>query len=151
MSGPLSDDEFPHLTSHNHDITSPCKKRYNCIAWAAGCVTRWWWPSNNGFWPQGVPREETLDAFMAAFATLQYRPCDEGSFDPNYEKIALFAREGAEGVLVPTHAARQLPDGRWTSKLGVLQDIAHREVGDVNGSLYGTPVQFMSRPINRDR
>ncbi len=69
MFGGLSD-EFPHLHSQNYSITSPCKNRYNCIAWAAGCETQWWWPAGKGFWPESIPREVTLAAFVAAFGTL---------------------------------------------------------------------------------
>src|SRR5262249_25482751 len=55
-------------------------REYNCIAWAAGDTEHWWWPDldpeNDAiFWPPGVPTEETLDAFAAAFATLGYVPC----------------------------------------------------------------------------
>ena len=147
MSGLWPNHEVPYLTSQNHKITSPYKKRYNCIAWAAGCMTKWWWPADGGFWPQGVPREVTLSAFIAAFETLQYQPCADGSLEAGYEKISLFAQRDPVGVLVPTHAARQLPNGRWTSKLGPFEDIEHQQVEDVNGPVYGTPVQFMSRPV----
>ena len=147
MFGGLSD-EFPNLHPQNYSITSPRKNRYNCIAWAAGCETRWWWPAEKGFWPEGIPREVTLAAFVAAFDTLGYEPCGDGSLEQGYEKIALFARKEHDGTLVPTHAAKQLSNGRWTSKLGALHDIEHLKVEDVNGPGYGAPVQFMSRPIS---
>ena len=89
----------------------------------------------------------TLSAFIAAFETLQYQQCADGSLETGYEKIVLFARMNPDGVLAPTHAARQLPNGRWTSKIGQCEDIEHQQVEDVNGPTYGTPVQFMSRPI----
>ena len=56
-------------------------------------------------------------------------------------KIAIYAHDDGQ----PTHAARQLPDGRWTSKMGHLEDIEHRVVDDVNGPQYGSPVRFMRR------
>lgn len=144
-------EDFPNLTPQNHEITSPKKNRYNCIAWAAGCVTRYWWPApsnnKNVFWPPNVPREETLSAFAAAFATLRYRPCSNGVLELGYEKIALFTKTDLNGVTVPTHAARQLSNGRWTSKLGSLEDIEHRNVEDVSGPRYGHLACFMSRRI----
>ena len=107
---------------------------------------KWWWPSpgrtSRSYWPPGAPREVTLAAFIEAFRLLAYRECDDGSLEEGYQKIALYAN--ASGM--PTHAARQLPDGAWTSKLGVLEDIVHATVNDVNGDLYGAPVQFMRRP-----
>ncbi len=135
---------FPNLNSQNHHITSPPAKRYNCIAWAAGHNNRWWWPSGPGFWPPGVPREETLSAFLAAFETLGYEECEDGALEAGYEKVALFALR-KDGDIKPTHAAKQLASGWWTSKLGPQEDIVHREAEDVAGPEYGTPVRFMRR------
>ena len=79
---------------------------------------------------------------MEAFRVLGYEECDDGSLEDEYQKIALYADDSG----TPTHAARQLADGAWTSKLGELADIVHATVDDVNGPLYGAPVQFMRRP-----
>ena len=84
----------------------------------------------------------TLDAFKDAFATLSYVPCDGEEPEPSYEKVALFADAQRE----PTHAARQLPNGRWTSKLGTGEDIEH-ELHSLEGDIYGTVVLLMKRPI----
>ena len=45
-----------------------------------------------------------------------------------------------------THAARQLPNGKWTSKLGKAEDVEHESPEDVAGGVYGEVVQFMRRP-----
>jgi hypothetical protein len=68
--------------------------------------------------------------------------CGQADLEPGFEKIAPFA--DADGL--PTHAARQLPGGRWTSKLGELEDIEH-DLNDVAGTAYGTVVQIMKRPL----
>src|SRR5438552_3557582 len=88
---------------------------YNCIAWAVGCIDVWWWPDAAGeaFWPEGIPREETMTAVVAAFATVGYQACENSKFEAGWEKVALYALAG-----IPTHAARQMPDGKWASKLG---------------------------------
>lgn len=70
---------FSNLNSQNHSITSPKSNRYNCIAWAAGCNSLWWWPFKSYYWPRGVPREVTVAAFLAAFATLGYEECQDGT------------------------------------------------------------------------
>ncbi len=141
MSGSPWPEHLPSLASQNHRITSPPANRYNGIAWAAGSSARWWWPSAKGFWPRGVPRAETLSAFLAAFRTLGYKECRDGALEEECEKVALFAGKD----LKPTHAARQLRDGRWTSKLGPLEQIEHVKVEDVSGPSYGNPVRFMRR------
>jgi hypothetical protein len=45
---------------------------------------------------------------------------------------------------MPTHAARQLPNGRWSSKLGKLEDIEHA-LDDICGSAYGSVVPVLKR------
>jgi hypothetical protein len=133
-------DLFPNLSATGYQVTSPPDLNYNCIAWAAGETHRPWWPGGF-YWPPGVPCQETLAAFIEAFRTLGYVPCDEGNVEVGFEKIALFALSG-----VPKHAARQLPNGRWSSKLGVAVDIEHALEG-VAGALYGTATQFLKRPL----
>jgi hypothetical protein len=59
-----------------------------------------------------------------------------------FEKVALYGL--AESY---THAARQLPDGRWTSKLGNEEDIEHDSPEAVAGGLYGELVLFMKRRV----
>jgi hypothetical protein len=135
---------FPGLRGTDYRVTSPATRDYNCVAWAAGDTAHWWWPDLDPeddaiFWPPGVALEETLGAFVAAFATLGYAPCAGEEPEPGFEKVALFARDG-----VPTHAARQLPDGRWTSKLGLREDI-ERELHAVSDELYGAVVLFLKR------
>jgi hypothetical protein len=137
---------FPGLRNSAFRVTSPATRDYNCIAWAAGDTTHWWWPDidteNDAiYWPAGVVLEETLDAFMAAFATLGYAPASGEEAEPGFEKVALFAN-GA----VPTHAARQLASGRWTSKLGLREDIEH-DLHAVSGDPYGSVVLLLKRPL----
>jgi hypothetical protein len=146
MSGSWQPSDLPNLTSTNHVVTSPFKARYNCIAWAAGNDTRWWWPVGRYYWPPNVPRVETLDAFIAAFATLGFVECADALLEANFEKIAIYAVPGPGGAFTPTHGARQLPDGKWTSKLGPFEDITHDTLDDVNCFDYGFAVKFMKRP-----
>ena len=137
---------FPGLRNSPFRVTSPATRDYNCVAWAAGDTAHWWWPDHDPdndaiYWPPGVPLEETVDAFVAAFATLGYTASSSEEPEPGFEKVALFA-SGA----VPTHAARQLPNGRWTSKLGRRQDIEH-ELHAVSGELYGKVELVLKRPL----
>lgn len=144
---------LPYLDSAKHAITSDRSRKYNCIAWTAGRDDRWWWPISpdqpfgSYYWPSEVPREVSIQAFLRAFEGLGYKECRNSEVEEGFEKIALFARDGLSGQPVPTHAARQLPNGHWTSKLGRREDIVHRNVHDVSGPAYGNPVKFMKRKI----
>jgi hypothetical protein len=136
---------FPGLRCSSYRVTSPPTRDYNCIGWAAGDANNWWWPDidpdNDAiYWPAGVVMEETLDACVAAFATVGYALCTSADFEPGFEKIALFAHG-----TVPTHAARQLANGRWTSKLGFAVDIEH-DLQAVCGEVYGKVSLILRRP-----
>jgi len=133
---------WPYLVSEGYQVTSGATWDYNCIAFAAGIETEWWWPDPNGdaTWPEGVRREERIECFAEAFATLGYEVCERGELEPGFEKIAIYAAGG-----VPTHAAKQTPDGRWKSKLGGWEDIEHNTLKAVEEHVYGKVVLFMRR------
>ena len=137
---------FPNLKNSGYHITSPESAEYNCIAWAAQDTDRWWWPDpyNTGYWPQGVPRQETMDAFIKAYGTLGFMPCQGEVLELGFEKIAIYADSSGE----PKHVARQLPSGKWTSKLGESEDIEHALNGLAN-SIYGSVVCILKRPVSR--
>src|SRR5262249_54840239 len=132
---------FPNLAQDGYQVTSPATRRYNCIAWAAGDEQNWWWPVPGTYWPAQAPRLETLEAFVQAYGTLGYAPCESDGLEPGFEKIALYANSAGK----PTHAARQLPSGQWTSKVGRGVDIVHETPDALAGDLYGNPVQLLKR------
>ena len=138
---------FPFLTDLNHNVTSPCDEDYNCIAWAVHCNTEWW-DHCSKYWPAGVPRQRSVLAYLAAIKTQGFEDCDDGALEEGYEKIALFAKKNEAGIRnIPTHAARQLRNGKWASKMGKSVDIEHDDVGDVGGGAYGSVVRYLRRPI----
>lgn len=101
---------FPGLRTSSFRVTSAATREYNCIGWAAGDTARWWWPDPDpdaaAYWPSSAPLKETVDAFVAAFATLGYVTCSGEHVESGFEKVALFVADG-----VPTHAVRQRPNG----------------------------------------
>jgi hypothetical protein len=120
---------FPHLADEGYAETSPPSIQYNCIAWAAGRSDEWWWPDALGayFWPETVPRTETMEAYIQTFELLGYVRCAD------------YERDGK-----PTHAARQLTDGTWTSKLGRQVDVRHT-LHALEGAIYGKVAAFLRR------
>jgi hypothetical protein len=143
----LPQSEFPKLTygnQANHRRTSWSAKRYNCIAWAAGYIARPWWPLNPSiaYWPPTAIDAVTLDAFISAFQSIGYEVCKDPSFERSFEKVAIYV--DSHGV--PTHAARQLRNAKWTSKLGDFPDIEHNTLNDVNCDTYGMPKSYLRRP-----
>lgn len=136
--------QFPQLTAANSRLTSPYDDSYNCIAWAAEDTDHWWWPDAMGqhYWPLDAPREETLNAFVQAYRLQGYTECSDANLEPGKQKVAIYTdRNGT-----PTHAARQLSDGWWASKLGQQIDIEH-EFAALDGPAYGTVAVILARPV----
>jgi hypothetical protein len=131
---------FPNLGDWQE--TSPATETYNCFAFAAGENSRNWDPFPPGmyYWPPNVPRSYNTDAYVQAYRTIGYEPCTDGSLEPQHQKIVMYTNEygGVE------HVARQLPDGKWTSKLGVEEDIVHETPQSLSVG-YGQPTHFMRR------
>lgn len=132
---------FPNLEAHGYRVTSPDSLAYNCIAWAGGDDTQWWWPDDDAYWPN-EDRAVVVEVFVTAFATLGYAPAENDTLEAGYDRVALYAKDRRV-----THAARQLPNGRWTSKLGYDVDIEHNLEG-LEGPLYGRVVQILKRPTH---
>jgi hypothetical protein len=96
-----------------------------------------------GYWPPDIPRQYTLEAYVQAFATLGYEVCDNDYLEDGYEKVAIFVEGNS-----PEHMARQLSSGRWTSKLGMWEDIEHALQG-LRGEKYGEVVKVLKRRRER--
>ena len=78
---------------------------------------------------------------MRLFAREGYSLCEDDALEQGYEKIALYAFVGHF-----THVARQLEDGRWSSKLGSLELITHPSLSSLAGGIYGYVHCIMRRP-----
>lgn len=135
--------EFTLISSGDYEIRSPKNPRYNCFAWAASEVHQPWSPNfPDTYWPESAPDEETLDAFIEAFRTKGYEPCDNDSFEEGFEKVAIYVDNET-----PKHMARQYESGIWSSKLGTGVDIEHATLRALEGNLYGHIAQILKRPV----
>jgi len=163
---------FPKLASAGYEKTSEATGgplapgSYNCIAWAAEDTHHgFWWPDQYGYWPFWIKREVTIPCFVKTFRSLGYRICGHSRRQVLFHKVVLYAIHRSRNPMPvptslagftewePTHMARQLPDGSWTSKCGGKEDIAHftldalESYGPRHGALdeYGCPVIYMRR------
>ena len=118
---------------------------YNCIAWAAGRTSQWWWPFDDpsAHWPIAVDSNDPTnpEQFVRAFALAGYSRCRNGRFRHGFEKVAFYVNASG-GV---EHAARLLPNRAWTSKLGQAEDIEHDFLEDLEGKVYGKAKIFVQR------
>ena len=83
-----------------------------------------------------------MNAFVKAFEVLGYSDKSNECREPGKDKVAIFV----DSVGTPTHAARQLPNGKWTSKLGQQIDIEH-ELAAIEGPLYGSVAIIIARVV----
>lgn len=123
-------------------ITSPKTVEYNCFAWAVGEKDRWWSPVPGYYWPDSVPRSFTLGSFEQLYQLHGYLACFGMELELGFEKIAIYADSSGE----VTHAARQLSNGAWTSKLGKSHDVQH-SLPDLEGTKYGRVRLIMKRKV----
>jgi len=92
--------------------------------------------------------EHTLDAFIQAYGTIRYKTWrwgrkGNGRLQHGIEKIAIYVDDKD----APSHAARQLSNGRWVSKLGTWKDVEHSTVSALEGAdpAYGRVAKYMWR------
>ena len=137
--------EFPWLPNvGDYRITSEYDASYNCFAWALGDTSRWIDPTDPNTWPSELATESAVPTLFELFRNAGYAPCEDGALQDGHEKVAIYALDGE-----PTHAARQLDTGRWTSKLGKQEDIEHATPEELQGDewdQYGRISGFLSRP-----
>jgi hypothetical protein len=138
--------DFPNLNSGNHHDTSDADEFYNCIAWGAGRNDAWWDPQEGSpkkkyYWPAKVPRDDKVTSLIATYESMGFKSCGaDGSPEIGMEKIAIYAHGE-----IYEHAARQLKNGKWTSKIGELEDIEHDAPENLIGPAYGEISTFMKR------
>jgi len=120
---------------------------YNCFGYAVDDGKSFWTHelslTNAGYyWPDGVPRSETIEAYSASFATRGWEVCEDGSLEEGFEKVVLYAKNNGTQ---PWHASRQLADGTWVTKFGTNADAVHAEVEALTSRALGRPVRFFRR------
>lgn len=131
---------FPRLPPGNF-ITSPATADYNCVAWALENNTDWFEPGV--FWPLATGYACLEPQLVELFRHIGYAECQSADLEVGFIKVALYSNQYGTWK----HAARQLESGRWTSKLGKLEDIEHGHPDELGGSDYGEVFQYMRRAI----
>jgi hypothetical protein len=152
-SDPTINCDFPNTATIGYWITSCRSSFYNCIAWAAGETNAKWWPIQHKvpgwYWPPGIRNDVTVASFIEMFGKEgdyeEWSP-ENGDLEDGYEKVAIYVDKHG----TPTHAARQLVDGTWTSKIGQNKDVIHATLDVWESthhveSAYGKVAKFLRR------
>lgn len=140
--------DFPNI-GDTARITSPETNDYNCVAWAIGITDEWWEGGNPDFyyWPPGIPTTHELGSVIAALEVAGFKRCEGCELEPGFDKIAVC--EGHDGEY--SHVSKLLSSGKWSSKLGVNEDIEHDRDALLGppgkyGKPYGVIKLYMKRP-----
>jgi hypothetical protein len=136
---------FPHLRASNFRITSKATNYYNCIAWAVGKSDEWWEYRRGYTWPQAT-RTESVASAIELFEAQRFEKCASAAPEVGWNKIAIYGDNSGY-----THAAKQLANGHWSSKLGKLHDIEHKTLEDLVEGDYGEVKQVMRKGIAKGR
>ena len=138
------EDLFPNLANTGYEVSGEPSREYNCIAWALEITTQKWDCNDpNAYWPPHLPRSDRVETVVQLFSNQGFSICDNDVLEPGFEKIVIYAFVGQF-----THVARQLEDGRWTSKLGNREVINHPSPGNLTESRYGFVHCIMRRPAS---
>ena len=133
---------FPNLSDEDFEIVNPPSDLYNCISYVANDASQRWDPNADDYWPPWASRNDRIDSLKQVFAGMGYEECADSSLEAGYRKIALYDAGGTG-----KHAAVQMPNGRWRSKLGYGPVIEHHSPESLDGGLYGNVHCFMRRPM----
>ena len=96
------------------------------------------------YWPPGVPRQYTVEAYIAAFESIGDSKCDDSGLESGFEKVAIYARGGE-----PTHASRQLDDGIWAGgeRRTASPKSYHLEASSIGDEYRGRPFRYQTSPV----
>lgn len=143
MRDPELEQVFPGLAGGTYALTSPDDPAYNCVAWALGDITQFWYDVRvrGYYWPPGAASADTISGWIEVFSMHGYQLTSDASLEPDCEKIAIYVE--ADGA--PTHVSQQKGSGVWTSKLGKGKDIEHPNPAALEGREYGRVAYIMKR------
>jgi hypothetical protein len=138
---------FPLLTDYEL-IPNSESMEYNCISHTLNINNDISWPfDNNNYWP--VSRDLTKESFDKFYEFHGFEKMNllDFSYDPKYIKVALYTNKG-----IPTHAAIQVDEFFWESKIGELGIIKH-DLFEIEDNVYGEVTQIYRKlkPTNESR
>lgn len=137
---------WPSLNDEDFEFKSHFNPFYNCLAWAINVNTIF--VTMNYFQKKHGLDINNLDHSVNGYAKIleefyNYLSCENGEYEKGFEKILLYG----DNNNLWTHAARQIKEEMWVSKLGSCENIEHKNIECLNGNTYGEPKIFMKKVV----
>jgi hypothetical protein len=142
------EEDFPNLAVAGYEITSCAADYPNCVGYALGDMEHFWDPDGAALrlppyrWILELPLDWKLETVTAIFShdPYRYEPCGlDANLEAGYEKVAIYVDDRDNEV---SHVARQLMNGKWTSKLGPDEDIDHDTLEALEADTLNFPNAF---------
>ena len=94
----------------------------------------------DNYWP--VKNELSIESFELLYTYKGFKKLNylDISYDPNFIKVAIYTKDN-----IPTHAAIQINDLWWESKIGRLGIIRH-DIFEIENVVYGEVTQIYRKP-----
>lgn len=121
---------------------SPEDFNVNCLAFAVGDNTQWWEPpSGHGtYWPQGFREDLSVQTVEEILKLHGFTVESDRAETPDTDAIAIYGERGEW-----THFAK-FANGKWSSKLGELDDVEDIMLDDLEVPDYGKCLKILKRP-----
>lgn len=159
MLPPEKERHYPQIRSHGYKVSSDTtehkSQKYNCVAFAAGGDTKFWWEGSTfnskpvkkpgRFWPDGIDTDDSIETYVKVFESVGYSVYkgkieDCVKFELFCEKIIIYGYP--EQAF--SHVSYQLYFG-WIAKLGDWEDVKHKTFNALEGEYYGNVMVVMKR------
>lgn len=141
---------FPLLNDYEL-INNSESDNYNCISHTLGIKDKWSWSYDKNeiyeydydhYWPVRCElTKESFDDFYEYHGFEKIKLLDF-SYNPKYTKVVLYTNNG-----VPTHAAIQINEFFWESKIGMFGILRH-DLFEIENDVYGEVTQIYRKLKN---
>lgn len=129
---------FPNLQEKtNFEFTSLRDPNYNCVAWASEITETW-----EQCYDEHGDVLESAERYIQYFKDRGFTESASMDLENEVQKIAIYLDTATNKF---RHVARQLKNGKWTSKLGDWEDIQHDKPENLLGNLYGDKVVIFEK------
>lgn len=126
---------FPGAKDKRLPIKDDPNDEYNCIGYAVN--------ERANLDPRG-----TADAQRRFLIDRGFDPSNDAKHVKGKYKVAVYGKRRPDGSYEPTHAAKEVGEGVWRSKLGKGPLVEHNDLDDISGEQYGYPMWYFEKPEN---